>query len=200
MFKKFKDIDDAFQQVRLQCLLAIFSTTIVGGLAVYWGFGQANKAERTIWVLINGQAFAARATNTADDLRVEARDHLMQFHRLVFNLDPDAKLIERNMRKAFNLADGSAQRFYENLKEAGYLDGIVGGNIRQQVEIDSVGLEPADYPYLFRFQVWAQEKLIRASSVTVRSMLTTGMLSQVQRSNDNSHGMLIEGFRVVENH
>jgi conjugative transposon TraK protein len=199
MFKRFRDIDNAFQQVRLQCLLAIFSATVVGGMAVYMGFGHAREAEDRIYVLVNGQVFEAKADAAGNSARVEAHNHLEQFHHFVFDMDPNEKQIEANMRQAFYMGDGSVKKFYDNLKESGYVAGIVSGNISQSIGIDSIRLEPGEYPYAFRWQVWATEKLIRASSVTTRSLVTAGLLRKVQRSEENSHGFMVERFEVREN-
>ena len=42
-------------------------------------------------------------------------------------------MIQSNITKALYLADGSAKRQYENLKENGYYSNIISGNISQQI-------------------------------------------------------------------
>jgi conjugative transposon TraK protein len=199
MFKKFQDIDDSFKQIRKLSFLAIVAAALTSILAIYFGFSHAAAAQKQIYVLVNGQAFQANASNEQDNTQIEANDDLSQFHELVFNLDPDAKKIETNMQKAFALADASVKKLYDNLRESGYIAGIVSSNISQAIIIDSIRLEPAPYPHLLGFHLFATERLIRASSITTRSLVTDGLLRQVQRSLDNSHGLLVEQFRVIEN-
>jgi conjugative transposon TraK protein len=199
MFQKFKNIDDSFKQVRMLSLLAIIGAAAVSGWAIYLGFAHAARAQEQIYVLVNGEAFQANSADQRENGRIEAQDQVTRFHELVFNLDPDAKKIETDMRRSFYMADGTAKKFYDNLKESGYIAGIVSGNISQSIRIDSIRLEPGTYPYAFSFRLWATEELIRISSITTRTLETDGLLRPVQRSLDNSHGLLIERFEVLEN-
>jgi hypothetical protein len=45
----------------------------------------------------------------------------------------------------------------------------------------------------------AQEKLIRTTSIVTRSLITEGYLRNVERSDNNSHGFLIERGMILEN-
>ena len=128
---------------------------------------------------------------------VEARDHIRMFHHYFFTLDPDDKVIEDNITKALYLADGSAKRQYENLKENGYYSNIIAGNISQQVSIDSLALNTDNYPYYFH--CYATQHIIRTTSIVTRSLITEGYLRSVSRSDNNSHGFLIEKWRTIEN-
>ena len=51
------------------------------------------------------------------------------FHEDFTFLDPDERVIRTNISRALYLADGSAKRAWENLKENGYYSGIISGNI-----------------------------------------------------------------------
>lgn len=84
-----------------------------------------------------------------DNIEVEARSHVAMFHTDFFTLDPDEKVIESNIKKALYLADGSAKRQYDNLKETSYYSGIISGNISQQIAVDSISLSMNAEPYLF---------------------------------------------------
>jgi hypothetical protein len=93
--------------------------------------------------------------------------------------------------------DETVSKLYSNMKESGYIAGLVAGNISQSVEIDSIWVDTKKEPYAFR--CLGKEKLLRSSSVTTRTMVTQGFLRKVQRSDENEHGLLIEKFEVVQN-
>ncbi len=59
------------------------------------------------------------------------------------------KVIQANITKALYLADASAKRD-NNFKKNGYHTYVIAGNISQDIEVDSVSMEIADYPYHFR--------------------------------------------------
>jgi conjugative transposon TraK protein len=132
-----------------------------------------------------------------DNIPVEARDHIKTFHHYFFSLDPDDKVIQGNVTKALYLADGSAKRLYDNLRESNYYANIISGNISQQIAVDSITLDVNQYP--FYFACYATEKIIRTTSIVTRTLRTEGYLRNVSRSDNNPHGFLIEKFNTLEN-
>lgn len=114
-----------------------------------------------------------------------------------FAIDPDDKVIERNITKALYMADGSAKKQYDNLKETGYYASIMSGNISQQITVDSVNVDTRSEPYYFR--CFGTMKIIRPNSIVTRSLITQGYLRNVSRSDHNPHGFLIERWETLEN-
>jgi conjugative transposon TraK protein len=197
MFKQFKSMDEAFQHTRRLSLVTVALSAVISIWAVYSGYAHAARAQERVYILTNGRAFEAKASDKRDNMEVECRGHIRRFHELVFNLTPDGKVIEANMHRAYYLADGSVRRFYDNLRESGYISGIISGNVTQSVSIDSIWVSSGDEPYVFR--CWAKEKLVRSTTITERNLETHGFLREIQRSDDNEHGLLIERFEVLEN-
>jgi conjugative transposon TraK protein len=99
--------------------------------------------------------------------------------------------------KALYLADESAKRIYDDLKESGYYSGIISGNISQTISIDSITVDINNYPY--QFKCFAKQKIIRTTSILERSLITEGTLRSVSRSDNNPHGFLIEHWNTIEN-
>ena len=99
--------------------------------------------------------------------------------------------------RALYLADGTARRVYDNMKESGYYAGVISANISQRLSIDSIRLDLAGYPYAFR--CYGQETIVRTTSVVTRSLVTEGYLRNVSRSDNNPHGFLIERWTILEN-
>jgi conjugative transposon TraK protein len=198
MFQTFQNLDHAFRQLRRISLLCIVSSVVSTILALVMSYRFALAFQNRVYVLSDGKVLEAFATDRGENLPAEARDHIRTFHELLFALDPDEKLIAANAGRALYLADRSGKQVYDNLRESGYLYGIVSGNISQRVAIDSIELDLASRPYHFR--CFARELITRPSNVTTRSLVTEGWLRPVSRSENNPHGFLIEHFAVVDNH
>jgi conjugative transposon TraK protein len=156
-----------------------------------------SESQQHIYILANGKVLEAFAAERKDNIPVEARDHISMFHHYFFTLDPDEKVINNNISKALYLADASAKKQYDNLKENGYYRNIISGNISQTLEIDTIDFNINIYPY--SFHCVAREKIIRTTSIVTRSLVTEGYLRNVSRSDNNSHGFLIEKWAIVEN-
>jgi conjugative transposon TraK protein len=197
MFKQLKNIDSAFKHVRSFSLLVIIACVAISAYALYSAHDIVSKAEQKIFVLANGKALEAIASDRKDNIPVEARDHVKMFHQWFFSLDPDDKVIQSNISKALYLADGSARRVYESLKENNYYTGIISGNVSQEINVDSISVNINQYPYYF--SCFATQKIIRPSSITTRNLITEGFLRNVARSDNNPHGFLIERWTTIEN-
>jgi conjugative transposon TraK protein len=197
MFSKMKNIDTAFRHVRGFTMLVIGGCIVICCFTLYKSFSLVSKMQDKVYILANGKALEAYASDRKDNIPVEARDHVKVFHELFFTLDPDDKVIKSNVTKALYLADDSAKRIYDDLKENGYYSGIISGNISQTLQVDSVTVDVNEYPY--RFRCYATQNIIRTTSIAYRSLITEGNLRNVSRSDNNSHGFLIERWNTIEN-
>jgi conjugative transposon TraK protein len=197
MFTKAKNIDKAFQHIRLFSIVFIIGCVVITSLVSLNSMKQVSESQQHLYILANGKILEAFAGERKDNIAVEARDHIAMFHHYFFSLDPDEKVIDGNITKSLYLADASAKKQYDNLKENGYYRNIISGNISQQLEIDTIDLNTANYPYYFHLV--GREKLIRTTSIVTRSLVTEGWLRNVSRSDNNSHGFLIEKWAILEN-
>jgi conjugative transposon TraK protein len=197
MFKQMKNIDTAFRHVRSFTLLVVMGSILLCGFTLYKSYQLVGTVQSKIYILANGKALEAYASERKDNIPVEARDHVKTFHEYFFTLDPDEKVIQANVTKALYLADESAKRAYDNLKEAGFYTNIISGNISQRIKVDSVQVDINQYPYYFR--CYATQDIIRTTSTVSRSLLTEGYLRNVSRSDNNPHGFLIERWTTLDN-
>jgi conjugative transposon TraK protein len=197
MFQQFKNIDSAFKHIKLFSYLLIFACIAIACFAVWKSYESSDNYKKHIYILANGKALEAIASDRKQNIPVEARDHIKVFHEDFFNLDPDDKQIQVTITKALYLADESAKTQYDNLRESGYYANLISGNISQEVTVDSIRLDMDTYPYAFR--CYATEKLIRSTSTTTRNLITQGELRNVSRSDNNPHGFLIEKWETLEN-
>lgn len=197
MFQKMKNIDTAFRYIRTFSLLFLAGCIGITVFLAYKSYDLATRSQQRVFILANGKALEAFAAERKDNIPVEARDHVKTFHHLFFTLDPDEKVIQSNLAKALYLADASAKQQYDNLQENGYYANIIAGNISQEVITDSVEINTSVYPFYFRFK--GKQRIIRPTTIVVRSLITEGYLRNVSRSDNNPHGFLIEKWRTLEN-
>ncbi|MDB4926591.1 conjugative transposon protein TraK [Mucilaginibacter sp.] len=198
MFTQFKNIDTAFKHIKLFSYLLIAANTATLCFCIYKSYDIVNQAQNRVHILYNGKVLEAIATDRKTNLPIELRDHIKTFHEDFFTLVPDDKQIDATVTKALYLADGSAKIAYDNLREAGYYNNLVSGNINQQVQVDSIRLDLDAYPY--GFTCYATEKLIRATSTVTRKLITQGKVSDLKTETDNNpHGFLIQGWEILQN-
>ena len=197
MFKQAKNIDTAFRQMRLISVIAITACFVTTVYAIYKSSSVINTSQQRVFILANGKALEAYSAERKDNIPVEARDHVRMFHYYFFTLDPDDKVIKTNITKALYLADGTAKKQYDNLKETGYYSSLISGNISQEINIDSIHIDINVYPYYFRLR--AEQRILRPTSIITRSLISEGYLRNVSRSDNNPHGFLIERWQTLEN-
>lgn len=192
-----KNIDTAFRYVRGFTMLVIVGCIIICCYTLYRSFTAVTLMQDRVYILVNGKALEAYSSDRKDNVPVEARDHVKTFHQFFFSLDPDDKVIKSNITKALYLADDSAKRVYDDLKENGYYAGVISGNISQTIIIDSINIDINEYPY--HFKCYAKQNIIRTTSILNRNLITEGTLRNVSRSDNNPHGFLIERWNTIEN-
>ncbi len=192
-----KNIDTAFQHIRSFTLAVVTGSLLLCCVVVYKSYRLVAEMQSKVYILANGKALETYASDRKDNIAVEAKDHVKVFHQFFFTLDPDDKVIQTNITKALYLADASAKREYDNLKENGYYTNVIAGNISQTIQVDSVSIDLTNYPYHFR--CYATQNIIRATSTVLRNLITEGFLRNVSRSDNNPHGFLIERWSTIEN-
>jgi conjugative transposon TraK protein len=197
MFRKTNHIDTAFRHIKNFSLALVAGTLFLCGFSLWLVSKNRKDSERRVYILANGHALEAFAGDRKDNIKVEAQDHVKVFHQDFFSLDPDDKVILTNITRALYLADGSALKQYNNLRESGYYTNLISGNISQKIAIDSIRVNTNSYPYFFHCE--AKEVLTRTTSILTRNLSSEGYLRNVERSENNPHGFLIERWVILEN-
>lgn len=197
-FKSLKNIESSFQQIRRYALIFQGACLLLTVVTVWSAFSFAERQRQKIYVLDQGRSLMLALSQDLQQNRpVEAREHVRRFHQLFFSLSPDKSAIEGNITRALLLADKSAMSYYRDLMEKGYFNRLIAGNIIQTVEIDSIRCDFAAYPYQVR--TYARQRILRESTVTERSLVTTCQIVNATRSDNNPQGFMIERFNIIEN-
>ncbi len=197
MFKETKNIDSSFRHIKIFTFHVVAGCFLLCGFVLYKSYELSARVQDKIYILAGDQAMEAFASKRKDNVLVEANSHISLFHIYFFTLDPDDKVIEKNISRALYMADASAKKQYNNLKETGYYSNIIAGNISQQISIDSITVDIKVEPYFFH--CYSTERIIRPNSIVTRNLITQGYLRNVSRSEHNPHGFLIERWETLEN-
>ena len=193
-----KDIEKSFKRLSLMTIVAVGGSLAVTMTVALWALNFAEKQRSKIYVLDQGKSLLlALQTDAILSKDVEIRDHVTRFHELMFTLSPQKQTIQENLDRAFNLADRSAWEYSQDLAEKGYYSRLVSANISQQMIVDSVKFVSTSYPYQVR--TYARQYVVRESTVSQYSFVSTCQLINAGRSDVNPHGLIIEKFKVIQN-
>jgi len=197
MFKQFQNIDSAFKLSRIVSIIAIAGSIVLCVFTSYINQKMLKEKDGKVLVIANGKIFEAFAEERGKYWPIEIRDHVKTFHFWFFTLQPDEEVIKKNVTKALYLADNTAASEYANLTEDGYYSSIVAASISQEVEAEKVDIDMNVSPWRFRYT--GKLRIIRATSIVTRSLITEGSLRITQPTDNNPHGLVIEKWRVIEN-
>ena len=173
--------------------------SIGGGIYTYISSLQLVKASRQkIYVLDNGQSLLlALRSDISENRDAEAKNHIKRFHELFFTLEPDKDYIENNIREALYLADNSAMKQYRTFKESNLYNRVIASDISMTLMTDSVRVDFSSYPYAFSY--YGRQKIVRKSNTTIRNLHSSGRLRNISRTDNNTHGFLIEAWIINDN-
>ena len=197
MIKSLRNIESAWKLSRVLVFAFLLFAASVVIYTLYATNESLKKMQATVYILDQGSVLKAQAQNIMENRPVEAKAHIEKFHEYFFTLSPDDKAIESTVSKALYLSDESAKKEYKNLKENGFYNEVISGNVSQNILIDSVSLNFNTYPYLA--VCYGKIEVIRTSSVTLRKLVSQCALRDVVRSDNNPHGFLIENWQVIDN-
>ncbi|PXY01844.1 conjugative transposon protein TraK [Marinifilum breve] len=196
-----KKIFDIQRKFRFTVYILFASAVLMIGVSVYVFQLSANMVERSrqkIYVLDNGKSLLmALREDISENRNAEARDHVKRFHELFFTMEPDKDYIEKNVREALHMADRSAMDQYQSYKEKNLYNQVIASDISMTIQTDSISLDFSTYPY--RFQFHGKQKIVRKSNITIRSLITSGTLRNISRTDNNPHGFLMENWRIKDN-
>ncbi|SDM83281.1 conjugative transposon protein TraK [Pedobacter antarcticus] len=185
-------------KIRLALFIALgsFVTSIIIVVIVsFSAYKQVSSARENIYILDNNVPILAKQTNMQLNRPAEYRAHIDLFHSIFFSLTPDDKYIEYQMKRAMYLVDESGALQYNNLKEKGFFNSILSSSSVLTLQTDSIQLDMVNK----RFIYYGKQIIDRRSSTVTRSLITTGNLKDIPRSDNNSHGVLITNWKTLEN-
>ena len=197
IIKYFDTIETSFRKLKFITVASIASGVVIALGAVYISGQQMLSNNDNIYVIDRGSAVMAARSGQDAYRDLEVKDHIERFHELMFNLSPNSESIKRNLDRALTMSDKSAYDYWSDLSERGFYSRIVSANISQEIVIDSVKIDMSSYPY--QAKTYAKVFMLRESNITAYDFESNCRLVDVERSQSNPHGLMIEKFRVSKN-
>ena len=193
-----RDIEKSFTRMRSLSIVSVVASFVFALIVGVMAFNYSEQQRQKIYVLDQGKSLLlALQTDAILSKDIEIRDHVTRFHELMFTLSPQKQTISENLDRALNLADKSAYDYSQDLAEKGYYSRLVSANISQQMLVDSVVFQGSGYPY--QVKTYARQYVVRESTLSEYSFVSSCQLVNSSRSDVNPHGLMIEKFRVLEN-
>ena len=197
IIKYFETVETSFRKMKFITVASIASGIVIALGSVFIAGRMTLSGSDNIYVIDRGSAVMAARSGEDAYRDLETRDHIERFHELMFNLSPNSESIKRNLDRALTMSDRSAYEYWSDLSERGFYSRIVSANISQEIVIDSVRVDMSSYPYQAR--TYAKIYMLRESNITAYDFESSCRLVDVQRSQSNPHGLMIEKFRVIRN-
>ena len=197
MLTSLKTLDAAHKQGRILTILCVLGMIAVTIYSITYVTNSLQKQSQVVYALVGDNAVSLRAISVTDNRPVEAYNHVDLFHRSFYTLDPDRAVIDFNLNRALSLGDNSVRTLFQDYEENSYYRKLIASNTSQRIAIDSISLDMNTYPYEFTYT--GKLTITRTSSIATRTLVTRGVMRDVQRSKTNPHGFLIERYQVTEN-
>ena len=123
------------------------------------------------------------------------RKCIENFHQYFFNLPPDNDYIKWTVGKAMYMADGTALKQKQAMDENGFYSDIISSSAVCTIMCDSINFDE----HQRKFTYYGTQLIKRRTRDLKRSMVTTGYIENVPRTQNNPHGLMITGWRTIEN-
>lgn len=121
--------------------------------------------------------------------------NIENFHQYFFNLPPDNDYIKWTVGKAMYMADGTALKQKQALDENGFYSDIISSSAVCTIICDSINFDEHER----KFTYYGTQLIKRRTRDLKRTMVTTGYIENVPRSQNNPHGLMITNWRTIEN-
>ena len=197
LIKQVNNIETSFRRMKFVTTLCMAAAVVIAVGSVMISGKLMQEGNDKIYVVDKGSAVMAARTDEDLYRDLEAKDHVSRFHELMFNISPSSESIKRNLDKALVMSDKSAYDYYMDLSERGFYQRMISANISQEIVVDSIKVNMTGYPY--DAKTYGRLFLLRESNITAYNFESSCRLVDVERSQNNPHGLMIEKFTVTKN-
>lgn len=191
-------IQNLEQKTRLALFTVVAACTVcivVCGCCFAYAAKIVSEERKKIYVLDGNIPFLAKRADLEANYIMEAQAHVQLFHQYFFTLPPDEAYIDWTVNQALYMADGSALRQKHALQESGFYNDIVSSSANCTILCDSVIIDESTN----KFTYYGTQKIRRRTKTQRRTLVTSGSLENIRRTKNNPHGLLITGWRTLEN-
>lgn len=195
----FNDLSKVHKRSTNILILSLLSVVCCTLVSIYIIHRTNESVKNRFYLLDKGQKVAAvRIEDPKRALNILCEGHLRNFHELFFSLEPDLRFIKNNIEgKALYMIGHSGERLYNRLVDQNYYEDVAKSDYSIEVELDSIHIEYAVYPYFFRYA--GKQKIIKNGDTEYRNLVTTGYIKETKSTDNNLNGLKIVHFKVVDN-
>lgn len=176
-------------------LLTIVGNTVICGMLIAYGAKVLSEERNQVYVLDGDIPFLAQRSQEEANFIMEAKAHIQLFHQYFFTLPPDDDYIKWTLGKAMYMADGTAIKQKQAMEENGFFSDIVSSSATCTIMCDSIKLDE----HSRKFTYYGTQSIRRRTKKIRRTLITTGALENVPRTQNNPHGLLITHWRTLKN-
>ena len=176
-------------------LAAVGGCVLICGFTLWRCIALVTEERQQIYVLDGDIPFLAKRAQLEANFTMEARAHIQLFHQYFFNLPPDNDYIKWTVGKAMYMADGTALKQKQAMDENGFYSDIISSSAVCTIICDSINFDEHER----KFTYYGTQLIKRRTRDLKRSMVTSGYIENVPRTENNPHGLMITGWRTIEN-
>lgn len=176
-------------------LFTIVGNVVICGMLIAYGAKVLSEEHNQVYVLDGDIPFLAQRSQEEANFVMEAKAHIQLFHQYFFTLPPDDDYIKWTLGKAMYMADGTAIKQKEAMEENGFFSDIVSSSATCTIMCDSIKLDE----HSRKFTYYGTQSIRRRTKKIRRTLITTGALENVPRTQNNPHGLLITHWRTLKN-
>ena len=190
-----KNIEKRIQINKSMALASVVFAIVIVIVGFMYSYKIVQESRKSIYILDNGIPVLVKQTDELLNRPVEYEAQIDLFHKLFFTLVPDDEFIRKNIDKALYLMDDSAKKERNNLLEKGFYNQIISSNATVSVQTDSISLDLNTKKFIF----YGKQMINRRTSLILRKLITQGTFTDIQRTPNNAHGVLLENWNILDN-
>ena len=141
-----------------------------------------------------GRMWYADSLWSEDTIR-GAKAAIQLFHQYFFTLPPDDDYIRWTLGKAMYMVDGTGMKQKQAMEENGFFSDIVSSSATCTIMCDSIKLDE----HSRKFTYYGTQNIRRRTKSIRRTLITSGELENVPRTQNNPHGLLITHWKTLKN-
>lgn len=176
-------------------LLTIVGNVVVCGMLIAYGSKVLSEERNQVYVLDGDIPFLAQRSQEEANFVMEAKADIQLFHQYFFTLPPDDDYIKWTLGKAMYMADETALKQKQAMEENGFFSDIVSSSATCTIMCDSIKLDE----HSRKFTYYGTQNIRRRTKSIRRTLITSGELENVPRTQNNPHGLLITHWKTLKN-
>lgn len=176
-------------------LLTIVGNVVVCGMLIAYGAKILSEERSQVYILDGDIPFLAQRSQQEANFVMEAKAAIQLFLQYFFTLPPDDDYIKWTLGKAMYMVDGTGMKQKQAMEENGFFSDIVSSSAICTIMCDSIKLDE----HSRKFTYYGTQNIRRRTKSIRRTLITSGELENVPRTQNNPHGLLITHWKTLKN-